>query len=145
MDVPAVALVVGTLGLVLVAAKAHGRQVRVEREAHGYHDVEFGGANPPFVEALWRKDRLLFWPSFVVLALPAVAHFWVRRDAGFPAAVAVALGAAFSAAFVVCGMRSLLRARGILSSPARRGSFAWWAAVALVAAGVGAAAAWRWP
>ena len=44
----------------LVAAKAHGRQVRLEREAAGYHEVVFGGTNPPFVDALWRADRFRF-------------------------------------------------------------------------------------
>jgi hypothetical protein len=59
----------------LLAAKLHGRELRLEREARGIREVSFGrGAqNDPFVVALWRRERYFFWPiaavSAVVLAL----------------------------------------------------------------------------
>lgn len=51
------------LGVVtfVVAAKAHGRQLRLERELLGYWKVSFGGLNPPFIDALWRRERFAFW------------------------------------------------------------------------------------
>lgn len=51
------------LGVVtfVVAAKAHGRQLRLERELQGYWKVSFGGLNPPYVDALWRRERFAFW------------------------------------------------------------------------------------
>jgi hypothetical protein len=60
----------------LVAAKVHGRQLRLEREAAGYASVRFGGENPPWVEALWRAERVRFWSSTIALA---VAILLARR------------------------------------------------------------------
>ncbi len=56
------------LGVILLylTAKAHGRQIRLEREFEGYMEVDFMKENPPWVEALWRKDRRRFWPTFAV-------------------------------------------------------------------------------
>jgi hypothetical protein len=56
----------------LVAAKAHGRQLQLERELAGYWHVTFGAQNPPFVEALWRRERLLYWSLAAVLALATI-------------------------------------------------------------------------
>lgn len=57
--------------LFLVAAKLHGRELRLEREARGIREVSFGrGAkNDPFVVALWRRERYIFWPIAAVCAL----------------------------------------------------------------------------
>src|SRR5687767_7814613 len=58
--------------LFLAAAKTHGRQLRLEREQRGYRDVRFGtGTNPPWVEALWRRDRIRFWTTTGLLMLTA--------------------------------------------------------------------------
>lgn len=58
-----------SLLLFLAAAKTHGRQIRLERELRGHMDIQFGtGTNPPFVEGLWRRDRIRFWSLFAVLA-----------------------------------------------------------------------------
>lgn len=53
-----------TLG---VAAKTHGRQIR--RERSGYTHAVFGGDNPPFVAALWRRDRRRLWTTAAATAL----------------------------------------------------------------------------
>lgn len=61
-------LALSSLALFLVAAKFHGRAVRLVREYEGYLEVDFRRENPPFVEALWRRDRLRFW-SLAALAV----------------------------------------------------------------------------
>ncbi len=57
------------VALLLLSAKAHGRQIRLERELEGYMEADFMGENPPWVEALWRKDRRRFWATFPVAAV----------------------------------------------------------------------------
>ncbi len=57
----------------LAAAKTHGRQVRLERELAGHMEVHFGGVNDPFVEALWRRDRSVYWFVAGLSALIALA------------------------------------------------------------------------
>ena len=66
--------VAATVALILAAAKAHGRQVRLEREQQGHFRVDFRTRNPPAVEAIWRTDRRIFWPVFAVVAL--LAAYW---------------------------------------------------------------------
>lgn len=114
------------VGALLVAAKAHGRQVRLEREAAGYREVVFGGENPAFVEALWRRDRRRFWGTlpFAALALGALA--WSAR--GWPLALVAALLWAPIVSFHVAGLLGFASQKG-------RGGVGWWAA-ALGAAGV---------
>lgn len=67
----------------LLAAKAHGRQLRLERELQGYHHVVFGGANPPFVEALWRADRVRYWSIAAGVALCVLGLFALARARGW--------------------------------------------------------------
>lgn len=112
----------------LLAAKAHGRQVRLEREAAGFHEVVFGGDNPDFVETLWRRDRLRFWPFVAIAALPlAGLGWWI----GGPALALVAgLLWAPIAGFHFAGLLGLAQQRG-------RGGVTWWAAaIALAVASV---------
>jgi len=111
-----------TAPLFLLAAKAHGRQVRLERERAGHHDVEFGGGrdrsrgedvsqhvrkNPPFVEALWRRDRVAFWIA-APLAAVAMAIPLFARVGGAWALLAAPWG--MIAAFLGLGVASALRA-----------------------------------
>lgn len=104
----------------LLAAKSHGRQIRLERELEGHDAVVFGGTNPPFVEALWRKDRALYWrvfpiaagvPAFVFMMLPVLG---ILPGIEAPQAVLV-LGSillwAFVTSFLVCGLVSAGRLR----------------------------------
>lgn len=115
------------LGIValLLAAKAHGRQLRLEREAAGHFDVVFGGRNPPFVEALWAADRTRFWTAAPLVGLALGAATWIATDAP-RALVAATLGGGI-AAFALCGALSALRAPGA-DRAARAASALWWGA-----------------
>ena len=55
--------------LVVVGAKAHGRQVRLARERVGITKVVFGADNGPVVEAIWRHDRIRFWTGVGMVAI----------------------------------------------------------------------------
>src|SRR3954462_12053852 len=66
---PFALLVAASIALFFAAAKAHGRQLRLERELEGHFEVQFGGKNPPWVEALWRAERFRFWGLTVALEL----------------------------------------------------------------------------
>lgn len=131
------------LATMILAAKAHGRQVRLEREREGHRTVVFGGDNPPFVEALWRRDRIAVWAS-VAAALVVLAVWLVlgdKRIVWLPSVFATDMSFggslllvplwAMTAGFVVAGLlsRRRLRRRG-----AGRDAVGWWVAVA--AAGV---------
>lgn len=121
-------VLVGVLALV-AAAKAHGRQVRLEREAAGIHSVVFGGENPPFVERLWRRDRIRFW-GFVPFASLALGGAVWLASGRWPLALVSALLWAPTLGFFFAGLWSLWSQRG-------RGGWAWWAlATALLAAAV---------
>jgi hypothetical protein len=132
-----------TVLLVLVAAKAHGRQIRLEREKAGYRSVDFRAANPPFVEALWRRDRVRFWPWFAILALASGAAWyfgpWRAGSEGL-GGLALRVAWSFASAFVFAGMASLARLLGDREGePAWRrravwGSAGWWSGVAALAA-----------
>ena len=120
-------LIVASLVLFVVAAKTHGRELRLEREAAGITHVVFGGANPPFVEALWKAERV----RFAIIAplctlLFAGALFFTGVGLSRVALGALAFGPAL--AFLALGVASFLRTSG----PVRGhlgGSLAWWAVV----------------
>lgn len=139
-----------------VAAKAHGRQLRLERELAGHPHVVFGGTNPPFVEALWREDRIRYWSTVAGLALLTVGLFAVARSRGWSwpfleggggsVAWLVVWGAPV-VAFFTCGVGSLARFLSAASAKAGAveaewvrsslvGSVGWFAAVLVAAAGV---------
>jgi hypothetical protein len=117
----------------LAAAKSHGRQLRLERELAGYGEVRFGsGANPSWVEALWRRDRVRFWSAFAVFAIFAVAQ-GLAEPASVPVplrapgetsawlAVLTLLAWAGTGAFGVAGLSSAARFARALGAPAREG------------------------
>lgn len=115
---------VGVVAL-LVAAKSHGRQVRLVREAAGFRDVAFGGVNAPFVVALWRRDRVRFWSVFLVVVVGIVVGSRGRVVLLAPLWAGVA-------AFVAAG----------LSHPRRGGNVGWWLATAVTVVAFGVATAW---
>jgi len=131
-----------TVVLVLVAAKAHGRQVRIEREQQGVFAVDFRRQNPAPVEAVWRADRRLFWPSFAGAAgLGSVlVLFTALRPADLAWGFGFVLAWAFALAFVVAGLSSWARMVRRNQGPlpwrrrANAGSVGWWLGVAALAA-----------
>lgn len=122
-----------TLPAFLLAAKAHGRQVRLERERAGHHEVTFGsGANHPFVEALWRRDRVAFWTIAPLCAIGFALLLFVGARAGAWAWLAIPWG--MIAAFTALGAASAMRTRD--ARP-------WlWGAIGLSLATAVAAVAW---
>lgn len=136
---------------VLAAAKAHGRQVRLERELAGFDAVDFMAENPAQVEAIWARDRRAYWPAFAGAGLGVLAARVALAPSPWWLVALEALAAALLGGFLLAGLASLLRferaRRGAAAKPAawvaqaRRGSAFWWgAALAL-------ALAWRlaWP
>ena len=126
-----------SLVLLLVGAKAHGRQVRLERELEGHREVVFGGENPPFVVALWRRDRVRFWTVVPLAALAFGVLAWTLRAGWGWTLVAVLLWAPIMG-FTTAGLRSLHGLRARLKEKeasaewrrdAARGSVLWWGAV----------------
>jgi hypothetical protein len=126
-------LALAGLGLVLLSAKAHGRQLRLERTALGLGgDVDFTDP-PPAVALIWRRDRVRYWITLpaLALALPALGSL---LGAPLPVAILLALLLAPTLAFAALGLDSFLRrAQPEGSRPA---SWAWWIAV------LGASVAW---
>lgn len=123
---------------VLAAAKAHGRQLRLERVQAGHPHADFRGGNHPWVEALWRRDRVRFWTLFAVLAplLVAVATLARPLSPATVGAAALAMAWALAACFCATGLASLARQRARAGDLAA--SLAWWLAVAALFA----ASAW---
>lgn len=127
--VPLLTVALATTALVLVAAKAHGRQVRLEREQQGYFRVDFRSQNPAAVEAIWRSDRRILWPAAVALFACALP---VAFLVGHAALAALAIPWAFTGAFTIAGLASWVRLarRDQGPLPWRRrafaGSLAWW-------------------
>jgi hypothetical protein len=68
----------------LASAKTHGRQLRLERELAGYWHVTFSARNPPWVEALWHRERLILWSLVAVLALLAIGFRVLAPRLGWP-------------------------------------------------------------
>lgn len=128
---------VATAGLILVAAKAHGRQVRLEREQQGYFRVDFGAKNPAAVEAIWRTDRWLLWPTAAAVGVSLTAYGWFFGVLGL---FVLGLPLGFACGFVVAGLASWARMARRDQGPipwrrrALKGSVGWWLAVAAAAA-----------
>jgi len=111
-------VLVASLVSFVLAAKAHGRQIRLERELEGYHHVVFGGTNPPFVEALWRADRIRYWSLVAVLAVVGLGLFllarargwhWPFLSGGWGSVAWLVLWGGPVVAFLTCGLWSLSR------------------------------------
>jgi hypothetical protein len=123
----------------LVAAKTHGRQLRLERELAGHWHVTFGGKNPDFVESLWRRERWIYWSLVAAFALLSIGY----RRLGFtqPRSVFglfflhVALPLTF--AFAIAGLASFVRLAGKLGEASPE-----WTRAALLGSGVWFATEW---
>jgi hypothetical protein len=79
-----VVVVAGSVGAFLLAAKAHGHQLRLERQLAGFWQVSFRAPNDPWVEALWQRERLAFWVVALVLAAAGLAYSLYGVRAGWP-------------------------------------------------------------
>jgi hypothetical protein len=103
----------------ILAAKAHGRQIRLERELAGHHHVVFGtGTNPPYVEMLWRADRVRYWSIVAGVAVAVLGLYALTRAQGWRwpflhgggASVAwLVVWGSMVTAFLLCGLWSLAR------------------------------------
>lgn len=143
----------GSLLLFLASAKAHGRQLRLEREKAGYMRVTFGGKNPAFVEGLWRQERRLFWSLTGAAAAFAFAYAIAVIRFGWHVALEDASGSApwwllplglaiwpMTLGFTLTGLISITRLWAALRSgtlpaagwaaAAWRGTAGWWGLVA---------------
>jgi hypothetical protein len=119
--------------LFLLAAKAHGRELRLEREAAGFHQIAFGAPdNPPFVETLWHQERVRFWSVTVLLALVAGGRLLAKGAPGGLSALVV-LTWVPAVSFLGLGLYSLLR-RGVGGGEVL-GSLGWWSLVLMAFVG----------
>jgi hypothetical protein len=136
-------LVLPSAALFLLAAKAHGRELRIEREVAGFAHVVFGAPdNPPFVEALWHRERLYFWALTAGLGLAAGVKL-VKMDAPLGLTALVLLTWVPAVSFFGLGLASL--ARKGLTAEGAGGSAAWWSLVlvAFTASALVARSHWR--
>lgn len=157
-------VIVASVALFLVAAKSHGRQIRLEREIEGHHSVVFGATNHPWVDALWRRDRYRFWAMTPLFAVGLVGLLRLRGGSlalkGVAPQVVSATLWAPTLAFLVLGALSASRLQTALSDPTKAGaglfvgpardawardavsgSVMWWGGALLLATGVGLLAA----
>ena len=121
-----------TLG---VAAKTHGRQIRRERERAGYTHVTFGGDNPPFVTALWRRDRVRLWTTAATTALAMLLLIGLGHAPanGLLGAVWSLVFLPMLAGFVLSGLASSRRLARSGPCGSCSGGFAWWSLLSLLA------------
>lgn len=122
-------LIVASLALFVLAAKTHGRELRLEREAAGIRSVSFGGQNPPFVEKLWQAERVRSAVLMPLCWVALLAALWMMgMGAGRSLLGAAAFGPAL--AFLLLGVASFFRG-GALVRGQVAGSFAWWSLLLL--------------
>jgi hypothetical protein len=120
---------VASFATFILAAKAHGRELRLERVAAGIQQVTFGGDNPSFVDALWAEERLRFWVTTPILSLALAVVLALAGASRTTIGFATLLWAP-SAVFMVLGLMSIVRA-GALERAELGGSVAWWSLVAI--------------
>lgn len=121
-----------SFGLFLLAAKAHGRELRLERVAHGFEEVDFR-ALPPGVQAIWQAERVRFWPAFAVLATVFAVLAWMYAPIGRGFAVPSAIAFAGALAFAICGVLAMFRRAQLEGAHEWPGSIAWWSATLVIA------------
>jgi hypothetical protein len=118
-------LVLSGAALFLLAAKSHGRELRLEREAAGFSRIVFGAPdNPAFVEALWQRERMYFWTVSALLALGAVAMRFAMNEVPHRVTALAFVAWVPAAAFLGLGLGSLAR-KGV-SPETFGGSILWW-------------------
>lgn len=125
MDLLGALLLFASTGLFFfVSAKTHGRQIRLERELVGIDSVDFRREteNHPWVEELWRKDRVHYWTraglGFVVL-VPSLSYLASRGRFEWWAVIPISLLLAMSLAFTGQAVRSQWRLGFMMRSTAK--------------------------
>ncbi len=131
MAVPGLFWIELGLGVVLLflSAKSHGRQIRLEREREGYMEVDFMKENPPWVEALWRKDRRRYWATvpvaiavLLLLGVPTLPLRFGTEPLGNPILGTIIVAGflwPLVVAFTSNGIQSALRLRTALNQGGR--------------------------
>ena len=146
-------LMAGSVAAFLVASKAHGRQLRLERELAGHWHVTFGAPNHPFVEALWQRERAIYWSIAVALIVASITYVVLAPRLSWPFPLTPRgerswwggipmLIWPFVVAFILTGLMSLARllratttgADSAWLQQAMWGSAGWWAVTLVVAA-----------
>jgi hypothetical protein len=144
----------------LAAAKAHGRQLRLERELAGVWQVDFRAVQPEVVAAIWNRERRIYWSIAAGTALlaaavrfagPRLGWAWPEGARGFAGGLVAHVGVPMTIAFVITGALSVLRlldARGSAPSAewldaAAWGSVGWWAVALALCVALGATLAAR--
>ena len=102
-----IGMILASIALFFASAKAHGRQLRLEREFEGHYSVQFGGKNHPWVDALWRAERYRFWS--LLAACEIVFLFFSLKHPFSWKLLPIGVGWIPSFAFSITGGLSLLR------------------------------------
>jgi len=97
-----------------VSAKTHGRQIRLERELVGIDNVDVRRETPnhPWVEELWRKDRVHYWTRaglVFILLVPLLSYFASQDRFDWWAILPIAILLSMSLAFTGQAFRSQFR------------------------------------
>src|SRR5688572_27887187 len=93
----------------VLSAKAHGRELRLERVVAGIEQVTFGGSNPAFVDALWGAERMRFWVATPILSVVLIVALAIAGASRWTIGFASLLWAP-SVVFLVLGLASIVRA-----------------------------------
>jgi len=126
MDRRRLAIVIALSGVAfVVAATGHGRQLRTEREAHGYLQMDPTSGWPPSLHEIWQADRVSLGVGSAVAAVAGVGAA-VATGAGVGVAVLAAALWAPTVGFAVAAAASVLRLQSVS-----------WSAAALLIAALG--------
>lgn len=101
----------------VVGATGHGRQLRAEREAHGYLQMDPTSGWPQPMHEIWQADRVGLGAGSAVAAVAGVGAA-VATGAGVGVAVLAAVLWAPTVGFVVAAGASVLRLQSVSPSAA---------------------------
>jgi len=118
MDRRRLAIVIALSGFAFVlAATGHGRQLRAEREAHGYLQMDPTSGWPQPLHEIWQADRVSLGVGSGVAAVAGVGAA-MATGAGVGVAVLAAVLWAPTVGFAVAAAASVLRLQSVSSSAA---------------------------
>lgn len=110
-------LVVAAIAFVafVVSATGHGRQLRAERESHGFHQMDPQSGWPEPLHVIWRADRTTLQVGTVAAAVVGVGAA-VATGGGLKGALLALLLWAPTLGFAIAGAASVLRGPAISPS-----------------------------